>query len=241
MAKGDVAAAVAYVRVSTDRQAKEGVSLEAQEAGARAWATARGFALLGVHADAGVSGKRTDNRPALAAALDSVCHARATLVVYSLARLARSVKDTVTIAERLDRAGANLVSLSENIDTTGAAGKMVFRLLAVLAEFERDLISERTAAALAHKRSRGERTGGDVPFGYRSEGKALAADPREQEVIALMRQLRAGGLGLRRVATRLNELGHRQKRGGAWSHVAVDRTLRTDARLRAARQGVPVD
>lgn len=91
-------------------------------------------------------------------------------MVYSLSRLARSTKDAIAIAERLDKAGADLVSLSEKIDTTTAAGKMVFRMLAVLAEFERDLVSERTTAALAHKAGKGERIG-EVPFGW-----TLAAD-----------------------------------------------------------------
>jgi DNA invertase Pin-like site-specific DNA recombinase len=79
------------------------------------------------------------------------------LVFYSLSRLARSTKDAIAISERLSRAGADLVSLSEKIDTTSAAGKMIFRLLAVLAEFERDLISERTKAALSVKREKRER------------------------------------------------------------------------------------
>jgi len=76
-------------------------------------------------------------------------------VVYSLSRLSRSTKDTLQIAEKLDKAGADLVSLSEQIDTTSASGKMVFRLMAVLNEFERDQISERTSAALQHKKAKG--------------------------------------------------------------------------------------
>ena len=62
----------------------------------------------------------------------------------------------MAIAERLEKAGADLVSLTEKIDTTSAAGKMVFRMLAVMAEFERDLVSERTRAAMSHKKSKGE-------------------------------------------------------------------------------------
>lgn len=69
-----------------------------------------------------------------------------------MSRLARSTRDAITTSERLDKAGAALVSLSEKIDTTTAAGKMVFRMLAVLAEFERDQISERTTTAMQHKK-----------------------------------------------------------------------------------------
>ncbi|MEE9311133.1 MAG: recombinase family protein [Planctomycetota bacterium] len=79
--------------------------------------------------------------------------------VYSLSRLCRSTKDAINISEQLDKSGADLVSLSERLDTTSASGKMIFRMLAVLSEFERDQISERTKAALAHKKSLGQRVG----------------------------------------------------------------------------------
>ena len=122
--KSTAKAAVGYVRVSTERQASEGVSLEAQRARIEAWATANGLTLAveDVHVDAGLSGGRADNRPALQAALAEACKRRAPLVVYSLSRVARSTKDALAIAERLDKAGADLVSLSESIDTTTAAG-----------------------------------------------------------------------------------------------------------------------
>jgi len=126
----------------------EGVSLEAQQERIRAWVTANGYELGEIHFDAGMSGKRADNRPGLQAALADVCRERGALVVYSLSRLARSTKDAIGIAERLDRAHADLVSLTERIDTTSATGKLVFRILAVLSEFERDLISERTTTVL---------------------------------------------------------------------------------------------
>jgi DNA invertase Pin-like site-specific DNA recombinase len=75
------------------------------------------------------------------------------LVVYSLSRMARSSKDSFLIAEMIDRAGADLVSLTENVDTTTAAGRMFFGVLAVMNQFERDLASERTRLAAAFKRA----------------------------------------------------------------------------------------
>ena len=149
--------AVGYTRVSTDGQATDGVSLEAQQARIRAWCEANDYALVNVHVDAGLSGCRADNRPGLQDALTSAARHKAALVVYSLSRLARSTKDAIAISERLAKNGADLVSLSERIDTTTAAGKMVFRMLAVLAEFERDQVAERTKGALAHLRNQGKR------------------------------------------------------------------------------------
>ena len=155
--------------------------------------------------DAGVSGKRAYNRPELQAALDAVCRTGGVLVVYSLSRLARSTKDTIQISERLSKANADLVSLSEKIDTTSAAGKMVFQMLAVLAEFERNQISERTCAAMAHKKSLGQRFG-KIPYGhdFSGDGKTLVENTREQAAIQLIRLLREAGMSYGQVAELLN-------------------------------------
>src|SRR5437868_9776225 len=108
--------AIAYCRVSTELQAQEGVSLEAQQARIHGWCEVNGYKLVNVHVDAGLSGSRADNRPALQAALGEACHSKAALVVYSLSRLARSTKDAIAISDRLAKSGADLVSLSERID-----------------------------------------------------------------------------------------------------------------------------
>jgi DNA invertase Pin-like site-specific DNA recombinase len=218
--------AIGYVRVSTEGQATEGVSLEAQQAKISAWCEANGYTLAAVHVDAGLSGSRADNRPQLQAALDAVCRSGGVLVVYSLSRLARSTADTLAISERLERAGADLASLSERIDTTSAAGRMVFRMLAVLAEFERDQISERTKAALSHKKAKGERVG-RVPFGYSlgSDGVQLVPIAAEQAVLVTIRELRAAGETLRAIAAELDRRGVATKNGKPWSHSTIQAIL----------------
>jgi DNA invertase Pin-like site-specific DNA recombinase len=227
--------AVGYVRVSTERQASEGVSLEAQEARIRAWATAQGLELAAVHVDAGLSGGKAANRPGLQAALADACKRRAPLVVYSLSRMARSTRDALTISERLDKAGADLVSLSESIDTTSAAGKMVFRMLAVLAEFERDLVSERTTSALAFKRRQGERISGKIPYGYRLEAGRLVAVEEEQTAIRLMMKLRTDGLSLRAIAEEMERREIRRQNGShVWPSNVVLMILRRAEKLAAA-------
>lgn len=240
--------AVAYFRVSTDEQAESGVSLDAQQAKVRAWCVANDVPLdqadvfvegeaMGGGPGKGKSGGRADNRPALQAALDRVCGCGGVLVFYSLSRLARSTRDTLDIAERLDKAGANMVSLSERIDTTSASGKMVFRMLAVLAEFERDLIRERTRDALQHKIRKGERCG-KVRFGsVIDEGdprrskktgspSALVPCPDEAEAVALMKGMQAEGRSLRSIAAELDRLGIPTKEGRpGWHHSSVKRIL----------------
>ncbi len=152
--------AIGYCRVSTEGQAHDGVSLATQQARILAWCEANGYSLVELHVDAGLSGCRSDNRPGLQAALSVACRERAALIVYSLSRLARSTKDAISISDRLAKSGADLVSLSERLDTTSAAGKMIFRMLAVLAEFERDQVAERT--------------GHWATFGAKANGSAVA-------------------------------------------------------------------
>jgi site-specific DNA recombinase len=201
--------AIGYVRVSTTGQADGGLSLEAQRTRIQAWCDANGYTLEAIRVDAGLSGKRADNRPGLQQALDLACRFRGTaVVVYSLSRLARSTKDAIGIAERLDKAGADLVSLSERIDTTSAAGKMVFRMLAVLAEFERDLVAERTTAALAVKRANGQRIGA-VPYGFdlADDGTTLAPNADEQRIIHEIQAMKSTGATLREIAIDLTDRG----------------------------------
>jgi DNA invertase Pin-like site-specific DNA recombinase len=219
--------AIGYVRVSTTDQAVEGVSLTAQRERITAYCLANGLELVAVYEDAGISGKSAHNRPALVAALDDVCRRHGVLVTYSLSRLARSTKDTIAISERLERANADLVSLSEKIDTTSAAGKMLFRMLAVLAEFERDVISERTKTAMASKKSRGERCG-QLQFGYRlsSDGMTLERDENEQRIIELIRELRDRGQTYKQIAIELTERKITTKNGKAkWHATQIGRIL----------------
>lgn len=223
--------AIGYIRVSTEGQAVEGVSLDAQRSRIEAWCLANDFELAGVFVDAGISGKRADNRPELQNALNAVTKAKGVLVVYSLSRLARSTKDTIAISERLNKAGADLVSLSEKIDTTTAAGKMVFQMLAVLAEFERNQISERTTVAMAHMRDQG-RFLGQVPFGYdlAEDGETLVANADELEAVELIQSLHRKGYSLRAIATELQGAKVRTKGGKEkWSHTAVKSILNRPA------------
>ncbi|MGD0663876.1 MAG: recombinase family protein [Syntrophorhabdales bacterium] len=216
---------IGYIRVSTPGQVEDGVSMDAQDAKVRAWAELNNAPEVVIFRDEGISGKRSDNRPGLQAALDMVGKGDA-LVVYSLSRLSRSTKDALILAETLSRKEADLVSLSEEIDTTTAAGKMVFRMLAVLSEFERDQVSDRTRFALAHKKANGEKTGGDIPFGYSLDGRRLVEDQNEQKAVALIRDLRGKGYRLQAICWELEKEGYRTRRGNLkWQPKTVSRII----------------
>ena len=222
--------AVLYIRVSTEGQAIEGVSLAAQRSKLEAWASLHDAEIVGTFEDAGISGTR-DDRPGLLAAIEAATKAKAALVVYSLSRLSRSTSHTIQLADRLAKADAHLVSLSEQIDTTSAAGRMVFRMLATLAEFERDLIAERTTNALAHKKAKGERTG-TVPFGYdlAADGVALTPNAAQLEAVAIIQSLRDSGMTLRAIADELTARNILTAKGNAkWTHTAVQSILKRAA------------
>jgi DNA invertase Pin-like site-specific DNA recombinase len=206
--------AIGYVRVSTAGQAEEGASLEAQRAKIQAWCALNDAVLDMVFEDAGLSGATMTGREGLHAALKATNRGMA-LVTYSISRLARSTRDMLEIAERLDAKGADLVSMTEKIDTTTAAGRMVFKMLAVLADFERDQIGERTKMALAHKKAKGE-VYAATPFGFEAVEGRLVAVKQETEVVSLILHKRRSGSSLADIAEQLNASGVQGKRGGRW-------------------------
>lgn len=206
--------AVGYIRVSTQGQADEGVSLEAQEAKIISWCAANDFELVDIYKDAGISGKSRKNREGLADALASTKKGMA-LVVYSFSRLARSSRDLLNIADELMDKKADLVSLSEKIDTTSASGKLFFTIMAGMAQFERDVISERTTAALAHKKAKGEKYA-PVPFGFSELDGRLEVVEAEANVVAHILKQRQAGSTLQSIADDLNAQGVEGKKGGKW-------------------------
>ena len=220
---------VSYLRVSTAEQAQEGVSLDAQESRLRAYAEAHDLDLVAVESDAGVSGKRMANRPALQRALSVLKAGDADgLVVLKLDRLSRSIKDVITLVERSEREGWRLVSLAEHLDTSNAVGRFTVHLLGALAQLEREQISERTKFAMAELRRQGRRISGTAPFGYRFDGDQVVETPAEQRVLKRLLALHAEGYGSWKVTQILNRESHHNPRTGrAWAEGTVRSILAT--------------
>jgi site-specific DNA recombinase len=218
--------AVAYLRVSTDKQADAGVSLDAQRAKVEQYAALYDLELVEVIVDAGVSAKTLD-RPGLTRALDMLRRGKAdALLVAKLDRLTRSVRDLGDLLERVFAHGkAGLLSVGEQIDTRTAAGRMMLNILASVAQWERETIGERTAAAMAHKAACGEFTGGEAPYGYRVENGRLVEVASEQAVIGEARRLRASGLSLRATAGELDRAGLRARTGKAFAPTQIARMV----------------
>jgi site-specific DNA recombinase len=219
--------AVAYLRVSTDKQADRGVSLEAQRAKVLAYAQLYELELVAIEVDAGASAKSLD-RPALARALDMLKSGKAdALLVVKLDRLTRSVRDLADLVDAYFTKRAALLSVSEQIDTRSAAGRLVLNVLSSVGQWEREAIGERTAVAMQHLRELGRFTGGVAPYGYQvaPDGETLAPVPSEQETVALARSLRGAGASLRKVADALHERGFRARTGGYFAPVQIARMI----------------
>jgi DNA invertase Pin-like site-specific DNA recombinase len=219
---------VAYVRVSTDKQAEKGVSLGAQQAKLRAYADLYSLDLVDVIVDAGLSAK-TLERPGLVRALGMLRAGQAeALLVVKLDRLTRSVRDLGQLVADYFAApdGPALLSVSEQVDTRTAAGRLVLNVLGAVSQWEREAIGERTSAAMRHMARQGEYVGGSPRFGYRlCENGRLGALEAEQAAIREAQTLRAAGLSLRAVAARLESLGHRSRSGRPFAPVQVARMV----------------
>ena len=170
--------AIGYARVSTEEQAREGLSIEAQEARIKALATAKGWHLTDMIKDAGYSGKNL-SRPG-AQRLINLCQQGAVdvVAVYKVDRLTRKQKDLWRLIEEIFEANhVGFISVTEAFDTTTAAGKAFLGMLGVFAQLERDLVSERTREALHQKKSKHEWVG-RLPVGFMmSETGQLVEDP----------------------------------------------------------------
>ncbi len=221
--------AVGYIRVSSDEQATEGVSLDAQRAKVAGYAALYELDLLAIEVDAGASAKTLD-RPALGRALAMLDRSEADgLVIAKLDRLSRSVGDWDQLIARYfgERAGKKLWSVADSIDTRTAAGRLVLNVLMSVAQWEREAIGERTRDALQHKIRQGERCG-KVRFGHdlAADGVKLLANTSEQEGLALLRELAAAGMPLRAIARELTARGIPTKEGRpSWDHSSVRRIL----------------
>lgn len=166
-----------YTRVSTTNQAREGHSLEEQEKRIRARCLSDNNIVYKVYTDAGISGKNADNRPAYQQMMKDMKKGKFNLIMaFKMDRLSRSVIDFEYFFNDIKKYNCEVQFIEGNIDTTGAAGMLFARILEVFAQFERELIKERTLVGVESAVNKGH-FGGKPPLGYKTklddEGKKL--------------------------------------------------------------------
>lgn len=219
--------AIGYIRVSTDKQADTGLSLQAQREKLRAMAVVHGTELADIIVDAGESAKNLD-RPGMERILDLVRGGEVdTVIVAKLDRLTRSVRDLADLLELFQRKGVSLVSVAESLDTGSAAGRLVLNLMTAVSQWEREAIGERTRDALLLKRTRHEYLG-NAPYGFRlaADQQHIEPDRAEQSMLKRIRKLREDGLSLRAIAAELNRRRLTTRQGSCWRMEYVARLLK---------------
>ncbi len=217
--------AVGYVRVSTDEQVREGISLESQKVKIETYCQLNDLELVDIIEDAGKSGKDL-NREGVQALIDLITNRRIdSVVVYKLDRLSRRVKDTLSLMELVEKKSCAFHSISERIDTKSAMGKFFLNIMASMNQWERDTISERTHDALQHKISKNERAG-QIPYGWTlaDDGTSLLPNEKEQKAISFIRDLHDKGYSYRAICREL-EAEHHEPIGVKWHHQTIKNIL----------------
>lgn len=215
--------AVGYTRVSTDKQADHGVSLDAQIEKIRAMAVVQGAELVEVITDS--ESAKTLDRPGMARLLAMVDAGEVqTVIITKLDRITRSVVDLGTLLERFKKHSVSLVSMAESLDTGSAAGRLVMNIMASVSQWEREAIGERTATALQFKRKH-HRVFNHTPFGFTRDGDTLVLCPGEQVIVARVRAWRVAGWTLQAIADALNGDSIPTKRGSQWAPQTVSNVV----------------
>ena len=217
---------LAYTRVSTEDQAREGVSLDAQRQSCLTFAAAFQWKVGEVVVDPGCSAKDLD-RPGIQRVLHQVdAGTLAGVVVYKLDRLTRNLRDLLDLLERFDRSGTALVSVCEKLDTGSPMGRFFVSLIGAIAQWERETIADRVQVAMRHRKAQGGFVGGPVPAGMQVIGekgkRELQVDPAWGGVVKIVWPGIIAGMSLNQVAEQLNAAGLPTGRTGCrWQATTV--------------------
>ena len=195
--KGKVAI---YIRVSTEEQAKEGISLAAQKDRCTKFCEAKGWEVVQVYEDAGYSAG-TINRPAFKRLLEAITKGEfSILLVYKIDRFSRNLKDLINLLDDLKEQGVNFTSVTEpQIDTTTAMGEAFFQIIGVFAQLERGMVKERVELAFDKKISDGEYLN-RAPMGYWYDDHKLVVNEDEAEIVREIFAMWAAGVHYREIA-----------------------------------------
>lgn len=212
---------VIYARVSTEEQVSEGYSINAQKELLQEYAKTRNIQIVDEYIDEGRSGKSIEGRPEMQRLLkDARDNKFDTVITYKLDRLARKTRDSLDIVETLERHNVQLMSYSENIDTTTPGGKMFYTLISSFAEMERSTIIDRVKMGMNQRAKQGKWNGGIV-LGYDVIDKELVINEKESAIIQEIFDLANRGHGFKKVAYMLNKKGYKTKKDRDFSIATV--------------------
>jgi site-specific DNA recombinase len=209
--------AAGYVRVSSEEQAREGFSLEAQDNHIRKYVNDEGWQLHDMYVDPGKSGKdlkRPDMQRLIA---DLQAGKFQVIIVHKLDRLTRNVGDLHYLLQLLEKHNIKLVSISEKLDTSTAMGRMFVYMLGIFAQWYRENLSEEVIKGQEQRAKNGLRNTASRPYGYEvGENLALSVNPVEAEHVRQIFEWYLAGHGIIKIATLLNKNGVPSPGGSIW-------------------------
>ncbi len=213
-----------YTRVSTEDQAKEGFSLDAQMEKLRAYCSARGWEIVKEYVDNGYSG-RDINRPAYKKMMEEIDEWDM-LLVMKMDRIHRNSKNFMMMMENLNEKGKEFVSMTESLDTSTAMGRFVMDIIQRIAQLESEQIGERVYVGMRQKAKDGKGVlGSPAPYGYEYKNGELAEVEGEINTVRKIYDMYLEGKSLGDIVKWLESEGIRTKRGGKWNKKTVSRIL----------------
>ena len=220
--------AAIYTRVSTDDQAREGFSLDAQKERLAAYCEAQGWDIVDFYIDDGHSGRNT-KRPAYQRMIGEKDRWDLILVM-KMDRIHRNSKNFMTMMEDLEKWGKKFTSMNESLDTSNAVGRFVVDIIQRIAQLESEQIGERTYMGMAQKAESGKGLlGFNPPFGYSIKEDDLAIVEPEAAVVREVFSSYLAGKKMREIAEGLNRRDVRTRRGNEWTIYSISRLLRNPA------------
>lgn len=230
MNMGTMNGAILYCRVSTQRQAENGVSLDVQAEKLRAYCVAKDIPVAAVIYEQGVSGTiALGNRPGGREVLEAIRQGADHVAAYKLDRLFRSAQDALSQVNAWVQQEVKLHLLDINLDTSTPTGKFILHILAGVAEMDNEQRAERIREAMANKKAKLLKyTGRVYGFVLCDDGETLARNMSELEVVARMNALRAMGQTFRGICDTLNAGNVAAPNGGQWHPETVRRILNND-------------
>jgi site-specific DNA recombinase len=216
-----ISRAALYIRVSTEEQASEGQSVDAQIETLSQYCKLYNIEIFDIYKDLGISGKETKNRPGLKRMLQDARRVKFNMIlVWKISRLSRNLKDLLLILDDLEKSNIVFSSYSEKFDTSTAVGKMTLQLLGSIAEFERNTIIDNVKLGLQEYANKGGKTG--TVLGYDNQNKQLVINTMEAEIVKLIYRLyTVARMSMSDIAKHLNELGYKTKRNNSFNKDSV--------------------
>ncbi len=230
-----------YLRVSTEEQAKEGFSINAQKEKLTSYANINDWDIYDFYIDDGISGKNITDRPSINRLIEDVKSGNVNnVLIYKLDRLTRSVKDLINLIELFEEYNCSFNSVTEKLDTSNAVGRMFIKIIGIFAEFERENLAERVSFGYEQKTREGNytNTNGVNGYDYIVGSGELVVNDIEKDIVNRIYDLYLEGTSMLKIAKQFNEEKVPTKRGGDWSQSTIKSILTNPLYIGKIRYGV---